>query len=113
MKKSKLLIVLALVGIICFSLCACGISREEAVGTWSGTYVYEGNTFAVAIVLSEEGNYGKASYKNGSFNSSESGTWEIKGGKVVLHRDGDMGVSTEYKYKGDALVNNVQKLYKK
>ncbi len=44
--------------------------------------------------------------KNGELSSAEEGTWEVKGGKVVLHKDGNMGVSTVYKYKGGALVNN-------
>lgn len=88
------------------SLCACGISKDEAVGTWSGTYVYEGNTFTAAFVLSEDGEYAKITYKNGSLSSSEEGTWEIDGGKVVLHEDGNMGISTVYKYSGGNLVNN-------
>ena len=104
MKKSLIAIVLVLS--VCLSLCACGISRENAVGTWSGTYVYEGNTFSCTFVLYESGEYDEVTYKNGSFSSSENGTWEIDGGKVVLHEDGNMGVSTIYKYKSGALVNN-------
>ena len=106
MNKIKNIVSIALVCVICLSLCACGIKEENAVGTWSGTYVYNGNTFAVAFVLSADGDYAKATYKNGSFSSTEDGTWEVKGGKVVLHEDGNMGISTVYKYKGGALVNN-------
>ena len=37
MKTSRIVVALLLVCVVCFSLCACGISREEAIGTWSGT----------------------------------------------------------------------------
>ena len=110
--KLKSLTAVLLACVLCFVLCACGISKEEAVGTWSGTYTYDGNSFAVAFVLSEEGEYGKAVYKNGSLSSSESGTWEIDGGDVVLHEDGNVGVSTVYEFNGEALVNNDHEFYK-
>ena len=74
MKKIKCIVSIALVCVICLSLCACGIKEADAVGTWSGTYVYNGNTFAVAFVLSADGDYAKATYKNGSFSSTEDGT---------------------------------------
>jgi len=106
MKTCKILIAVMLLGAICFGLCACGITKETAVGTWAGTYVYDGNQFACSFVLSEDGDYAKVTLKNGSMSSSETGTYEVKGGKVILHKDGNMGVSTEYKYKGGKLVNN-------
>ena len=112
MRNFKRFISLALVCMLCISLCACGISRDEAVGTWSGTYVYNGSTFAVAFVLESNGDYAKATYKDGEFRSAESGTWEIKSGKVYLHKDGNTGTSTIYKYQGKALVNNDHKFYK-
>lgn len=103
---TKRLISIILVCILCLSLCACGISEDEAVGTWSGAYEYNGNDFATAFTLEENGDYIKITFKNGSLSSSETGTWEVKGGKVILHEGGNKGVSTEYKYKGEALVNN-------
>lgn len=96
----------------CVLLSACGISESDAVGTWSGTYVYDGNNFAVAFILSADGEYSKATVKNGEVSSTETGVWEIDGGKVVLHKDGNFGVSTEYKFKGGALVNNDHEFYK-
>ena len=109
----KKLLALSLVVIMCcVLLCACGISKEDAVGTWSGSYVYNGNNFTAAFVLDSNGEYSKVTYKNGSLSSAEDGTWEVKGGKVILHEDGNMGISTEYKYKGDALVNNDHYFYK-
>ena len=112
MKKIKIMILVALVCLICISLCACGISKEDAVGLWSGTYVYEGNQFACAFVLTEGGDYYKETFKNGSLSSSEIGTYEVKNGKVILHEDGNMGISTEYKYSGGKLVNNGHKFTK-
>ncbi|MBO5767389.1 MAG: hypothetical protein J6R45_00295 [Clostridia bacterium] len=110
----KKLLALSLVVIMCcVLLCACGISREDAVGTWCGSYVFKGNNFTVAFVLESNGEYSEVIYKNGSFSSAEVGTWEVKGGKVFLYEDGDMmGTRTEYKYKGGALVNNDHYFYK-
>lgn len=90
-------------------LASCGLSKEDAVGTWTGTYTYNGNTFTVAIILNEDGTYAKATMKNGSLSSTETGDYEIKGNKVILYDDSAVvhhGVSTEYKYKNDQLVNN-------
>lgn len=106
MKTCKILVAAMLICAVCLSLCACGISKAEAVGTWSGSYVYNGNLFSRAFVLAADGTYSEATYKNGSFSDSEIGTYEVKGGKVILHEDGNMGVATEYKYKGGKLVNN-------
>lgn len=98
---------------ICLSLCACGISKDEAVGTWTGTYVYNGSSFSCAFVLSEDGTYDKVTYKDGSLSSAEAGTYEVKSGKVILHKDGNTGNSTVYKYKDGKLVNNDHEFSKK
>lgn len=110
--KMKSLLAILLICAFCLPLCACGISEEEAVGTWSGTYEYNGSSFSVAFVLSANGQYAKAVYKNGSMSSSETGTWEIGGGDVLLHKNGDSSTATRYEYKGGALVNNDHKFYK-
>ena len=108
----KKLLALSLVVIMCcVFLCACGISKEDAVGIWSSSYVYDGNNFTNTFVLDSNGEYSKVIYENGTLSRAEDGTWEIDGGKVILHKNGDMG-STEYKYKGDALVNNDHYFYK-
>ena len=99
---------------LCLSLCACGgISKEEAVGTWSGAYVYNGNQFARSFVLSEDGKYTEVTMKNGSLSSTETGTYEIKGGKVILHESGDESISTVYEYKNGKPVNNDHEFSKK
>lgn len=111
MKTTKRIVSLSLVLVLVLMLCSCGISREEAIGTWSGTYTYDGSLYSVAFVLSSNGSYAKAVVKNGSLSSSEMGTWEVEGGAVVLHaRNG--GGTTRYKYKGGALVNNGHKFTK-
>ncbi len=110
----KRVMALVLVAVICCAfLCACGISEEEAVGTWTGSYTYNGNDFSVAFVLSADGTYSEATIKNGSLNGTEKGTWEVDGGKVVLHPNGDTGHSVTYKYKDGALVNNGHEFTKK
>ena len=112
MKKMKSLIAVILVCAICLTLCACGIKKEDAIGTWVGSYVYNGNQFTRAFTLSADGTYAEVTYKNGEFSSTETGTYEVKGGKVILHENGNMGISTTYKYKGGALVNNDHEFYK-
>ena len=66
MKKCRILVSLALVCVICLSLCACGISKDKAVGTWSGAYVYDGNNFAVAFSLSADGECSKVTMRTAS-----------------------------------------------
>jgi hypothetical protein len=102
-----------LVCAFCLAFCSCGISEDEAVGTWSGTYTYNGNDYKVTFVLGDDGEYAKITYKNGILSSGEDGTWEIDGGDVLLHEDGNTKVATRYEYDGEALVNNDHKFYKK
>lgn len=106
MKMMKIVLAAVLLLALCLTLCACGISKKEAVGTWAGSYVYNGNQFARSFVLSEDGTYVEVVLKNGDFSSTEEGTYEVKGGKVILHENGNTGISTVYKYKGGNLVNN-------
>lgn len=103
MKKAVSLI-LALV--MCLSLIACSASKEDLVGTWSGSWTYNGNQFERTFVLKNDGTYTSVMYKNGQYYETESGTYEISGRTVDLHPNGDEGQSTPYKYKGGKLVNN-------
>lgn len=106
----KKVIALLLALALCVALCACGISKEDVVGGWAGSYTYNGDSFSVGLVLTEDGEYSKVIYKNGSPSSSESGTYEIDGDEVVLHENGKSGTSTRYEYDDGALVNNGHKL---
>ena len=90
-------------------LTACGVSVEEAAGTYTGGYIYNEHLFTVAIMLDDEGEYEKFVMKDGALNSYESGDYEIKGSKVVLY-DSEAsvyhGVMTKYKYKNGTIINN-------
>ena len=106
MRKIKSLVAVVMVCAICLSLCACGISEKSAVGTWSGEYDYNGNHFARTFVLDEDGNYTEVTTKNGELYDTETGTYEVKIGKVLLHEDGNTDTSTPYTYRFGKLVNN-------
>lgn len=112
MKKFRSFISVILLCAICLGLCACGISEDEAVGTWVGSYTYEGNQFTSSFVLTDDKTYVKVTMKDGALSSTENGTYEIKGNKVILHKDGNMGISITYKYKRGNLVNNDHKFSK-
>lgn len=112
MKKFASVIALVVLLSLFLSLCACSIEKKDVVGSWGGTYTYEGNSFSVGIALGNDGNYAKVVYKNGSSNSSETGTYEIDGRSVILHPNGDKGHSIEYKFSGGSLENNGHKLSK-
>lgn len=113
MKKIVSIVALVVLFSLCLSLCACGIEKKDVVGTWGGSYTYEGNSFSVGLALTDGGDYAKVTYKNGSLKSEESGTYEIDGRKVKLHPDGNKNSTTEYKYKDGTLENNGHKLTKK
>lgn len=111
-KLTSLLIVMSMLAILCSG---CGLSEDDAVGTWSGTYEYNGNSFAVVFALMSDGTYEKITMKNGETSSMEDGDWEVKGNKVTLYDSSAVtyhGQSTVYTYKSDALVNNDHYFYK-
>ena len=102
MKKALALILLV---VLCLSLAACTASKDDLVGTWSGSWEYEGNLFVETFTLTENGTYTSTLYKNGNLNKTESGTYEIDGNTVDLHPTGE-GSWTSYDYKGGKLINN-------
>lgn len=105
MKKCKALVAIILVFALCACLGACGIKQEEAIGTWLGTYEYNGDTFSIGFKLESDGSYRKITYKNGELYKAEDGSWEIEGGKVALRSSSSAG-TTYYEYKNEKLVNN-------
>ena len=109
----KKILAIGIVLIICISLCACGISKEEAIGTWSASWVYNGNNISSAFVLEVDGTFSEVTYRNGSLSSTLTGTYEIEGSKVFLYENGNKGSFMEFKYSGGALVNAGHKYYKK
>ncbi len=100
-----ILICLAVALLAC-TLASCGISEKDVIGTWQGSYVYEGNSFDRTIVIDADGTYGEVCYKNGSYKSSESGEWEISGKEVQLFENGDRSGHTPYNYSDGKLENN-------
>lgn len=111
----KKMLTVALVLVMTLSLCACGPTKEEVAGTYTGTYKYEGNTFSTAIVLSEDGIYVKATEKNGGEPSITIGDYEIDGNKVILYDPDSVvyhGVRTDYKYSNGTLKNGGHKFSK-
>ncbi len=112
MRKIKAISALVLAIVLTFSLAACGISEEAAVGVWEGEYEYNGNEFFVSFELTDEGTYGKVTFKNGEKSSTESGTYTVEGGEVILSPEGKDN-TTHYKYKAGALVNNGHKFVKR
>ena len=95
MKIMKSFVAVALLLALCLSLVACSVSKEDVVGTWTGSWTYNGNSYVEAIVL------------------SENGTYEISGRRVELHPNGEKGHTTPYEYKGGKLVNNDHEFTKK
>ena len=113
MRKTKSAAALVLLLALCLSLAACTVAKEDVAGTWTGSWTYNGNSFVEAIVLTKEGKYASAVYKNGEHYKTESGTYEISGTEVLLHPNGDKGQATPYKYKSGKLVNNGHEFTKK
>ena len=100
----KKIIALVLLCALVLCLCACGISEDDAIGAWSGSYTYNGNSYACAFVLSADYEYVEVMYKNGSYYKTENGTWEIKKGDVILHPDGESSYMV-FEYKDGSLFN--------
>ena len=90
-------------------LVGCSVDKQEVVGTYVGSYEYNGNIFTKTIGLDNDGTYTELTLKNGEYSSLESGDYEIKGSKIRLY-DSDSatyhGSWTEYKYKNGTIENN-------
>ena len=107
--KKALSLVLLLV--LCLTLTSCKVSKEDLVGTWTGLWTYEGNSYVRTFVLEDDDTYSAILYKNGDLYEIESGVYEIDGKTVSLYETGEQG-HTNYDYKGGKLVNNGHKFIK-
>lgn len=115
MKKLKFILALVLLTALCLSLVGCGLSEEDAVGTWGGSYIYNGSTVTVVFQLFEDGTYLKMVEKDGNMQDLDMGTYTVEkdllGTKVVLDSDIDSATTT-YEYKNGGLYNNGHKFTK-
>ena len=105
MKKSKFLILTVLIVIFSITLCSCGNDGDNLIGTWAGTWVWEGDQISASFVLSENGQYARTVLKNGEFSSSQTGTWEFRDGELRMHNNGDINSTSVYEYRDGKLYN--------
>lgn len=100
---------------IILSLAACGSSSSdsgELIGVWSGSWEYAGRDINCSVQFKRDGTYVDNTYVNHELQTPETGTWEMKGNKVILYIDGNKGHLQEYKYSGGKLINNGHSLTK-
>lgn len=109
MKKIVKIISLVIVmSIITTIFVSCGVSEEDIVGTWKGKWTYNGDTYENKINIYSFGTYSSTTYKNGIWNSYETGDWEIDGKEIHLYDDSTIvyhGSYKTYKYKNGNLIN--------
>lgn len=88
---------------------ACSPSIEDVVGTYTGEYDFNDNTYTVVITLLDDGKYVKTKAKNNDNLSTETGDYEIDGRKINLYDSKSLtyhGTCTVYEYKNNSLENN-------
>ena len=85
---------------------AAGSTSSGESGLWSGTWQFEGKGINAVILFGANSDYIKAVYADGKLSSAETGTYEIKGNKLILYLNGSKGNITEYDYNGSSLKNN-------
>ncbi len=87
-------------------LCGCNVSEDNVIGTWTGSYTFNGNSYTVCTIIDASGAYSKVTVKNGLSYTSETGDWEIKGSKIYLYDDSSAvhhGEATVYTYSNGQL----------
>ncbi len=105
MKSIKSILAAILIAAICLSLAACGLSEEDVVGTWSGSWRFNDNTLQAVFTLNPDGTYSRLTFKNGLFFSSDSGNFTIDGDTVILQATG-AAEQTPYTYEDGMLMNS-------
>ena len=104
MKKVRIVSCVLLCLIISMIIVGCGATYENVVGTWRGSYVYEGNELDRTLIVNSNGNFEYTTYKNGSFSESKSGRWSIESGALILYPSG-ANYQTEFTLSGNTLKN--------
>lgn len=83
------------------------LTAENVAGAgWQCTYHTGDDKIYTRFVLADDGTYKQIIAKNGLFDHSETGTYEVKGGKLYLYLNGDTNSATAYEPKGENLLNN-------
>lgn len=110
MKKVLKAISLCTVLVMLLSLLAgCSVSKDDLVGTWTGSWEYNGKKITSAIVFKADGTYGMSTLSGWDVSSSEAGEYEIKGNKVILYDSSSAvyhGNYMELTYRNGKLENN-------
>ena len=108
--KSKIIALCLAVSMMMTFFVACSPTMEDVVGTYTGEYVFNGDTYSVVITLSEDGRYVKEKTRNKGDSTIEKGAFEIEEDKVLLHQDKMNTASgdtyTTYNYQKNILENN-------
>ncbi len=93
-------------------LTACGgFKTEDVVGTWTSSWVYNGNSIAKVLMIKQNGTYTEAIAKNSGDTKTENGTWEISGSVLICHPNGEIS-QTKYEI-GDGVLTNGGNTYKR
>lgn len=83
------------------------LTKENVAGTgWQCTYFEGEDKIYRRFTLSAEGEFTAIIAKNELFSHKETGTYDVKDGKLYLYLNGDAASATVYEYKNGNLVNN-------
>lgn len=104
----KKIISVSLVLVILLFLAACGSSKltsGDLIGTWSGSWEFNGNNINSSIEFQRDGTLVKVSYINNEMSKLETETYIIDGNKVVINWDNPPSTTT-YKFKDGRLTDS-------
>ncbi len=99
--------------IIVLGMTACGpsVDASQVVGTYKGSWEYNGTEYLVTITLIEAGDYYKTTGIGGSF-SVDDGKFNGNGKRINLHSNNSRVVNSGYEWKDGSLYTNGHKLEK-
>ena len=83
------------------------LTAENVVSTgWQCTYNSGDDKIYTRFTLEADATYKQIIAINGLFDHSETGTYEVKNGKLYLYLNGDSASGTVYEYKNGNLFNS-------
>lgn len=83
------------------------LTKENVAGTgWQCTYFEGEDKVYRRFTLSTEGEFTAIIAINELFSHKETGTYDVKDGKLYLYLNGDAASATVYEYKNGNLLNN-------